>query len=173
MGRAIVRLAPDEYVEWSTVVDAPVTFVQTRAEMLAAGEDPDRLDRADRQGHSYVDMGYESAEELVSCNRAGPKESSLTIDAIRRRFANPQAYELFVLEPEDIKPFTCDDGGVVYWIPWPPGQAPTVITDDTDLHAQVLLIDRIGIFCFPAVGRRGSPPSSRRRSRLTPGSRCD
>lgn len=138
MGRAIVRLAPDEYVEWSTVVDAPVSYVFTREYGLANGEDPTRLDRADKQGHSYFDNYYKNVEDFVSCNRAGPKESSITLGAIRRMYANPESYEAFVLSPEDIQPFTTDDGGVIYWIPWAPGHAPETITDETDLHAQVL-----------------------------------
>lgn len=141
MGRALVKLAPDEYVEWSSVVDAPVSYVQTRQELLDAGEDSERLDRTDRQGHSYHYNYYKSTEDFVAFNRAGPKESSLTLDAIRRMYANPEAYEAFTLEPEDIRPYTLDDGGVGYWVPWPPGQAPKVITDETNLHTQVKMED--------------------------------
>lgn len=141
MGRAIVRFGEDEYVEWSTVVDAPVSYVLSRSAMLEDGVSANRLDRADLYGHSYLDLDYKGIEEVISCNRAGPKECCLTLDAIRRRFANQHSYESFILTVEDIKPFTTYDDGKIYWIPWPPGGAPDVITEDTNLHAMVLKED--------------------------------
>ena len=56
MGNAILKGTPDldMYCEWSTVVDGP-TSVGTRAEMLARGVSPERLDRADKRGASWLD----------------------------------------------------------------------------------------------------------------------
>lgn len=51
----IVKPKPDEdyYVRYSTIVDAP-TAAGTRADWLARGEDPARLDRADASGSSAL-----------------------------------------------------------------------------------------------------------------------
>lgn len=35
MGRAVYKLGPDAYVEWSSVVDAPVTYVCNRKAAVA------------------------------------------------------------------------------------------------------------------------------------------
>jgi hypothetical protein len=47
------------FCEWSSVCDGP-TFVGTRAEMLAYGITPDRLDRACKTGTSYLDSDHGS-----------------------------------------------------------------------------------------------------------------
>lgn len=83
MGRYIAKLAEDAYAEWSTVVDAPVSWVVPRDSAVGLwGED--RVERADRNGTSIID-GYpagETPEEIVRGNRAGPRESELTVAEI-------------------------------------------------------------------------------------------
>lgn len=83
MGRYIAKLDADAYAEWSTVVDAPVSWVVPRDSAVGMwGED--RVARADRNGTSIVD-GYpagETPEEIVQGNRAGPGESELTVAEI-------------------------------------------------------------------------------------------
>lgn len=106
MGRGIVRVANDQgewYLEWSTVVDAPVTFGMTRDEledhMTVAAEnsyfresvdDPiireainreveQRLERLDAKGTSFVDS---TGKELLSFNRAGKNETHFNEDQI-------------------------------------------------------------------------------------------
>lgn|SRR5512146_363660 len=83
MGRYVAKLAEDTYVEWSTVVDAPVTYIVTRTEAVDAwGQE--RVDRADQKGTSILD-GYpagKTPEEIVLGNHAGPDETELTVQEI-------------------------------------------------------------------------------------------
>ena len=85
MPKYLVKLGT-KYVEWSTIVDAPVSHPMTRNEMAAYlltkyGTDGEReieprLVRCDTKGTSSF---YEpDAETAVSCNRAGPGEAELT-----------------------------------------------------------------------------------------------
>lgn len=93
MPRHVVRLtAPDGawYLEWSTVVDAPVTFGMRRGEFARWYADEygrdgvrglaERFDRADATGCSARDGT--SLAELLAANRAGPGETALTRDEI-------------------------------------------------------------------------------------------
>jgi len=89
MPRYIVKL-DDYYLEWSTVVDAPVTFgmsldgfrVYYQAEYGNAGLPVlmKRLERVESKGISS--LIHESADDLLTFNRAGPNESTLTRDEI-------------------------------------------------------------------------------------------
>lgn len=79
MGRAVVKLEDGRYLEWSTVVDAPVSVSLTRNEAVEEwGEE--RVARADQYGTSFHDP--QSAAKLVAYNRAGPKERNLTMEEI-------------------------------------------------------------------------------------------
>lgn len=90
----------DRFIEWSTVVDAPVSYGMTREDMrehLLAETDgsraseimvDERLDRADAKGSSDL-MGM-TAEEVVAGNRAGPDESELTFDEIYEAYVKPE-----------------------------------------------------------------------------------
>lgn len=103
MPRYIVKLAEDEYMEWSTVVDAPVTYICTRKEFedfyrKEYGEDgmrtlPERMERVEQKGTSC--LLDDSAEQTVKFNRAGPNESTLTFDEIRQRYKDAASYEAF------------------------------------------------------------------------------
>ncbi len=93
MGTFIVKLH-DYDVEWSTVVDAPVTFGVKRDEFLAyyreqygkvgMEELPQRLERVEKYGTSSWDR--ETPEDLFICNRAGPDEKKLTVSEIYRAY---------------------------------------------------------------------------------------
>jgi hypothetical protein len=86
VARFVIRLAADEYVHWSSVVDAPVSYVHTRRQAVAAWTE-DRVARADRQVSSIIDPPfYGTAEQAVAGNRAGPDETTLTLDEIRRQY---------------------------------------------------------------------------------------
>jgi hypothetical protein len=83
MGRYIAKLGDDAYVDWSTVVDAPVSFILTREEAVAEWSE-ERVARADHHGTSIWD-GYPAGstpDEIVRANRAGPNESELTLEQI-------------------------------------------------------------------------------------------
>jgi hypothetical protein len=85
MARGIIKLHDDEYVEWSTVVDAPVSYIMNRKDAISEwGED--RVLRADTHGTSYRDIPPTTAEEYVEYNRAGDNEECLTLDEIRRHY---------------------------------------------------------------------------------------
>jgi hypothetical protein len=141
MPRTVVKLGEDEYLEWSSVVDAPVTAILTRAEALATFPH-DRVERADANGHSAMWCDPKPGTEFVRYNRAGPKESCLTVDAIRRRY-RPGADD-DPLRPEEIQTGVTSyanhpdiDPDRLFWVPWRPSEPPDAITDDTDLNAEV------------------------------------
>lgn len=92
MSKFIVRLVDGDeprYVEWSTVVDAPITYLMTRDELQefliedaverareeAIRDWPLRMARVDATGTSAYGRG--DADDEISCNRAGPDESHL------------------------------------------------------------------------------------------------
>lgn len=94
MSRPIVKLAENEYLEWSSIVDAPTTYIVDREKMKAylkkeyhssEEEVESRLKRADLYGTSYLHVN-ESAKELLAWNRAGDKETCLTFEEIREKF---------------------------------------------------------------------------------------
>ena len=85
----LVRGAEIRYIEWSTTVDAPVTRGMTREALEhhyrvrygAVGmlELPGRLARADEYGTSSF---ADTLDDLLAVNRAGPRESHITLDQI-------------------------------------------------------------------------------------------
>ena len=89
MSHFIIKLQ-EWYFNWSSVVDAPITYRMTLEELTAyiqfqygeqgARELSKRLDRVERKGTSA--FLYESAEEVISGNRAGENETELTLDEI-------------------------------------------------------------------------------------------
>jgi hypothetical protein len=94
MPRFIVRLkdrkGDHHYLEWSTVVDAPVTQGMTKEDFIyyyrrKYGSEGDttleeRMERVEKKGtSSLID---DSDEDVVLVNRAGPKESPLHYDEI-------------------------------------------------------------------------------------------
>jgi hypothetical protein len=89
MGRCIIKLTEGErawYLEWSTVVDAPVTYGMSLDELRAHVKDrygsegiaelPGRLARVEKFGTSM--MRDESVVDTAWLNRAGKGESRLT-----------------------------------------------------------------------------------------------
>ena len=96
----IYKLGDDEYVEWSSVVDAPVSHLMTRDEMFEhlfdrdAGTRPEeeeterrkieaRLQRADATGTSFMwEEEPRTPAQLVAYNRAGPREGKLSYKAL-------------------------------------------------------------------------------------------
>jgi hypothetical protein len=88
MGRYVAKLGDDAYCEWSTVVDAPVSWVLTR-ERAVQEFTSSRVARADRYGTSLLD-GYpagETPDEIVRGNRAGQGETELSVGEIIRDYA--------------------------------------------------------------------------------------
>lgn len=88
MGRYIAKLGEQAYVEWSTVVDAPVSWVMPRGRAIVAWG-INRVGRADQNGTSILD-GHPAGNtpgEIVSGNRAGPNESELTAEEIIAAYA--------------------------------------------------------------------------------------
>jgi hypothetical protein len=93
MGRYIIKL-DEYYLEWSTIVDAPVTFGMKREDFEAYYREmygingmrdlSKRLERADKKGTSS--HYHESADDVISGNRAGPNESKLTRDEIYQAY---------------------------------------------------------------------------------------
>lgn len=101
MGNCIAKLVDDSgaefYLEWSSIVDAPVTYGGTVEELReyileeygrrGLERLPARLLRADRTGTSYQHMKT-TAEELVEGNRAGPNGTTLSYAEIVRKYCH-------------------------------------------------------------------------------------
>jgi len=93
MPRYIIKIK-DRYFEWSTVVDAPITYGMTEDELRVYikneyGTDglsrlPERLARVATKGCSSC---VQSLAHLVEYNRAGPNETCLTEQEIYARYA--------------------------------------------------------------------------------------
>lgn len=94
MPRYLIKIK-DRFFEWSTVVDAPITYGMTEEELRAYMKDeygneglsrlPERLARVAAKGtSSCVD---DSLADLVGYNRAGPNETCLTEEEIYARYA--------------------------------------------------------------------------------------
>lgn len=93
MPRYIIKIK-DKYLEWSTVVDAPVTYGGTLEEFkeyylneygsssLANFEE--RLERVEQVGTS--ERGAKNLAYTIGVNRAGPKETCLTEDEIYQKY---------------------------------------------------------------------------------------
>lgn len=107
MPRYIVKLVDkkenkDYYMEWSTVVDAPVTYGMGLEEFKAYYKDEygkqgmdgldERLTRVNEKGTSA--MMYDSAEDLIEFNRAGKDGTCLTFEQIIAEYCIPKAYIL-------------------------------------------------------------------------------
>jgi len=97
MSRIIVKLdgkAGPRYLEWSTVVDAPVTFGMTLEEFRdyyrdeygrrGMAELERRLARVEAQGSSAHEGS--AAEDVIAGNRAGPNDRRLSRAEIYRAY---------------------------------------------------------------------------------------
>lgn len=96
MGKAIVKIK-DKYFEWSTVVDAPITYGMSKSQLeeyikneygrQGLGALPERLKRVEEKGHSFRGgYGMMTLDELLACNRAGEKEEELTAEQIYDKY---------------------------------------------------------------------------------------
>ncbi len=89
MGRYLLALTPEEIIEWSSVVDAPVGWILSpgRACQLFG---PERVGRALKHVTSLIDgPRFESVDEAIEGNRAGPAESCLTLSELRAQYKSP------------------------------------------------------------------------------------
>ena len=94
MGKYIIKIN-DLYFEWSTIVDAPITYGMTKDELVehirwrygqeGINELPKRLERVEKQGTSA--HGY-TLERLIDYNRAGDNEKCLTIEEIYKKYGS-------------------------------------------------------------------------------------
>lgn len=113
MARYIVKLTDhdgtDWYLEWGSIVDAPVTNGMTREEFCIYYRDrygrtgqldlPGRMARVDRKDVSAWD--YDSADHLLQGNRAGEDETELTREEILEHYCRA---------PRRKAPSATDDG---------------------------------------------------------------
>jgi hypothetical protein len=92
MGRAVVKIK-DRYFEWSSIVDAPISYGMTFEQLMGyyryqygqSGVEGLERDRAklEETGTTYR---RHTAEEVIDMNRAGENEEKLTADEIYERF---------------------------------------------------------------------------------------
>lgn len=97
MARGLIKIK-DKYLEWSTMVAAPVTYGMTldqlrdwiKEEYGRAGleELPRDLENVERQGTAFqINLPL---EELISNNRAGDGETELTLDQIYEKYCRKE-----------------------------------------------------------------------------------
>jgi hypothetical protein len=139
--RPVYRVGPDAYLAWSHSSEAPVDTVMTLLDVWRAGISSERLARLLTLGHTLTGEGPRTPQELVTANQAGPRQTSLTLDAILRAYASDDALRTFEATPADIEPVTIGETGsdAVFWTPWRPGEAPETL-DGADLNAWVPLL---------------------------------
>ena len=88
MPRGLIKIK-DKYFEWSTITDSPVTNGMTKEELKKYTNEvygkqglmdfEERIERTKKTGTSYHG---ESLDSLISINRAGKNEETLTKDEI-------------------------------------------------------------------------------------------
>jgi hypothetical protein len=113
MPRYIVRLDDAGiayYLEWSTIVDAPVTSGGTLEEFQqyyrdqygASGrrELPERLERVNRMGVSWA-WREGTVDDLIRCNRAGAGETCLTREQIIDHYIRGNPLQVGMSNDED------------------------------------------------------------------------
>ncbi len=100
MGRYIVKLYQNKYVHYSSVVDAPISYVmgreQTKAYMMQEDNQDEetverRIARADKIGLSAIDC--DDLSGVISCNRAGPKGETITLAQMAEMYASEEYYK--------------------------------------------------------------------------------
>jgi hypothetical protein len=100
MPRFIIKIE-DKYFEWSTIVDAPVTYGMTEQELRDYIKEeygnqgleglPDRLKRVARQGTSCLSDC--PIDDLLTHNRAGDNDSRLTKEEIYAKYSQNNAQD--------------------------------------------------------------------------------
>ena len=96
MGKFIIKIK-DRYFEWSTIVDAPVTYGMTLDELKEYIKEeygneglsglPQRLERVEKYGTSS--HYHESVKQLCSSNRAGENEKHISLKQIYKQYGIP------------------------------------------------------------------------------------
>jgi hypothetical protein len=92
------KLSRDWYLEWSTIVDAPVTYGMSMEEFRdhyqqTYGTDgmrelPERMKRVEEKGTSA--QSYGSVKSTIAINRAGENESNLDEEGILEKYCRNQ-----------------------------------------------------------------------------------
>lgn len=117
-GHVVVRVAEGKFIFYSSVVDAPITYVcnerETRRYMKAAAvkENGDywkqsfdvRWECLQECGTTEIGFGRSSATFAIQGNRTGPNYEQMTLDAIARKYASRRAEKNFVPLEGDIIP---------------------------------------------------------------------
>jgi hypothetical protein len=100
MPRHIIKLTDKEtkedfYLEWSTVVDAPITNGMTLEEFEVYYQQEygeaelkyleKRLERVEKKGTSSL-LGGHTLEDLISINKAGDGETKLSMEEIIQKY---------------------------------------------------------------------------------------
>jgi len=89
MGKFIIKIK-DLYFDWSTVVDAPITYGMTREELEAyhlaeygrAAHERDFDNRMRRVMEKGTSAMSSTLNQVLICNRAGDNEAELTAEEI-------------------------------------------------------------------------------------------
>lgn len=121
MGQYIIKLK-EHYLIWSSIVDAPLTYGMNLQELEELIQDeygaqgmsnlPTRLERVEKKGTSS--MQDDSAVDTIWLNRAGPNESTLTIEGIYRHYCLGEPVQDEWIVPGRVIGGNEDDDGPTY-----------------------------------------------------------
>lgn len=106
MPRYIIKPRQDEdvYVEWSTIVDAPVSDTMTRVEAVVAHSE-DRIARADECGHSWLWTREPWWDHTINVSEVQPCPRGTIRHADAGRFAHALMAEDYDTATSYISPF--------------------------------------------------------------------
>ncbi len=100
MSRMIIKLTDsqqDWYLEWSTVVDAPITYGMSLEEFKAYYKEEygrSSMDELEKQLERVEEIGtssriHDSVDDLIAFNRAGDNESQISKEELIQKFCYP------------------------------------------------------------------------------------
>lgn len=119
----VVKFGEDEYLFWSSVIDAPITYLMTQAEAYEYMDEATKLDwsgaakkfrkemgdkrkaRLEKYGTTEMGFGRPSVESAVGGNKCGPNYENMTVDALRRKYKSEETEKAFVPREGDIIPW--------------------------------------------------------------------
>lgn len=108
MGRGLVFIK-DRYFEWSTIVDAPVTYSMTKEKLNDYIKEEygnsglrslnESIDMCNKYGTSFKGGG--DVYDVIKSNRAGLNESELSYDELYNVYYDEESYKKYYTKLKD------------------------------------------------------------------------
>lgn len=103
MSRFILRLGEDQYMEWSSIAEGPSTYILTKKELKQSlrldaiqefqDEFKRRMMEVEEHGTSCRYLGFRSVKDIVTGNRAGPDETTISLKQIKEIYKSPKTWK--------------------------------------------------------------------------------